>query len=503
VTAPSSPIARRLDLALVVLAVLAAATAGLHDLGRPWDGSLRGLIVSNYSHRFVQQHLELGLQATRGACITSIDPLAPDRPYLYGNHPATCTLLLLPFALLFGEGEDTLRVAATLLWLPAVLALWRLAWRWCAPPAPGAAALLLATLPVNAIWGPSPHVHCAVLAALLLAALAFVRQLEQPGRGRATLLALAVTFACLTDWPGMFVLALLGGLALAWPDPRRALRVALWTAPCALVALAAIHAHAVWFTRGAIDARDWWLGLLGGTRGFDPDGAAWLAAHAAHVREGLGPWPLALAAAGALLAAREGRPGRRRLVAAGALMLPGLLNIALFEHHAIVHPFWGMYGTAGLALLAAAPLGGVFERAPGPRVAGGSVARWRAAAGLLLVLLAAALGLRQALAATTAARTTVFSELGALLDQRYGPGDLVAASVDLAPADIYTRAVIVGPVATPSQAEALHARYAPPAFIGRLGFVLPAHQEGDALAQRLGAFVAPRRCGRWLVFDLR
>jgi hypothetical protein len=55
---------RRVDLALVVLALAAAVAAGLHDLGDPWDGSLRGTIVSMDTHRFVQNHLELGLAKT-------------------------------------------------------------------------------------------------------------------------------------------------------------------------------------------------------------------------------------------------------------------------------------------------------------------------------------------------------------------------------------------------------------------------------------------------------
>lgn len=486
--------ARRLDLGLVALALLAATAAGLHDWGWPWDGSLRGQIVANYSHRFLQEHVSLGLGTTRGACISQVDPLTPEAPYYYGNHPATCTLLLLPFAALFGDGEDTLRVAATLIWLPAVLALWRIARRWCAAPGPGAAALLFATLPMNALWGPSPHVHCAVVSGLLLAALAFVRQLEQPGRGRALVLALAVLFACLTDWPGMFALPMLFGLALAWPEPRRAFLLALRVAPCALAAFAAIHAHTLWYTRGALDAQGWWLDLFQGTHLIEPTWTAWVAAHAAYARDGLGVGVLVLAVLGGALAQGEGDAGRRRIVAAGALMLPGLLNLLIFRRHAIVHPFWGMYGTAGLALLAAAPLGALWEAARG-RVA--------AVALLVSVLVLAVVGLGRSFDGMTAARTTDYRELGAVLDERYGRGDLVVASVDLRPADVYTRALLVAPVTAPAAVEALLRRYAPPAFAGRLGFVLPAQDERSPLAEQLARVVEPRRSGRWLLFDLR
>ena len=484
-----SALARRLDLACIVLAVAAAVAAGLHDLGQPWDGSLRGRIVSTDTHRFVRNHVELGLGATRGGGVILVDPLRPARPYFYANHPATSPLLLLPLAAVFGDGEDTLRVGATLLWLPAVLALWRLLRRWLPPPASGAAALLFATFPVDVEWGPSPHLELVVLPALLLAALAFVRQLERPGLGRAWTLRLAVVFAGLTDWPGFFVAPLLLGLALAWSERRRALLLALRVAPMLLVSLALIHAHTAWFMREPIGLWDFWRGLFRDTQGVVIDPLEFVRVHLVYLVEGLGALGLLLLAAGALTAWRAAGDERRRLVAAGALMLPGLLNVLLFRHHALIHPFWGMFGTPGVALLAAAPCASRAARLSG--------------AALALVLVAAVLGLAAGFAAMTSWRSSEFRDLGAALDSRFERGDVVASTVDLAPADVYVRATLIGTVATPQAVDALAGRYAPPAFAGRLGFVLPERDGDGALARHLRASGEPTPCGRWLLFELR
>ena len=496
-------VAQRVELALVALALAAAVAAGLHDLGRPWDGDLRGMIVSMDTHRFVHNHLELGLAKTRGGGVTFVDPLN-GAPYFYGNHPATTPLLLLPFAALFGDREDTLRVAATLLWLPAVLALWRLARRWLAPPAPGAAALLLATLPVNVAWGPCPHLELVVLPALLLAALAFVRQLERPGPGRALALGLAVVFSGLTDWPGLFVVPLLLGLAAAWPERRRALLLALRVAPLPLVSLALIHVHTVAFHRRQDIGLQYWLALFGATHGFVVDLKTFMATHLAYLLDGLGPLVLALATLGAVLSLRAGGAGRRRVVAAGALMIPGLLNVLLFRHHAVIHPFWGMFGTAGVALLAAAPCTGALgAEAGGVRAGGRRPSGLAAGAALAFVLVAAGLGLRSGFAAMDAWRGNELHELGRLLDERFERGDVVASPVELAAADIYVRATLISPVATPEALDALARRYAPPAFTGRLGFVVPEREGDGALARALRVTSEPQPCGRWLLFELR
>jgi len=494
-----SALARRLDVALVVLALAAAIAAGLHDLHDPWDGSLRGRIVSTDTHRFVHNYLELGLGATRGGGVILVDPLRPERPYFYGNHPATAPLLLLPLAIVFGDDEDTLRAGATLLWLPAVLALWRLARRWLAPPASGAAALLLATVPVNVEWGPSPHLELVVLPALLLAALAFVRQLERPSLGRAAALGLAVVFAGLTDWPGFFVAPLLLVFAAAWPERRRALLLALRVAPLLLVSLALVHVHTAWFMRQPIGLWDFWHGLFRDTQGVVIDPLEFVRVHLEYAYEGVGALGLLLLAAGAMMSWGGAPAERRRLVAAGALMLPGLLNVLLFRHHALIHPFWGLFGTPGVALLAAAPCAGALDETAGASRG----ARLRAGAALALVLVAAGLGLRAGFETMTSWRSTEFHDLGVVLDARFARGDVVASPIYIAPADIYVRATLLSPVETPQAVDALAARYAPPAFTGRLAFVLPERDGDGALARHLRETVEPEPCGRWLLFALR
>ena len=82
-------------------------------------------------------------------------------------------------------------------------------------------------------------------------------------------------------------------------------------------------------------------------------------------------------------------------------------------------------------------------------------------------------------------------------------GDVVASSLNLTLTDVYTQAMILGPITTPEQVRQLYADYAPPAFTGQLGFLLPRRERDSPLARALGELAAPEEVPDALLFRLR
>jgi hypothetical protein len=494
----SGALARRLDLALLAAALVVALTAGLLDVGAPWEDGFKGTNGGAYTYRFLQSHLQLGLGVTRGACVKGVDPLTHEL-ILSLNHPATYVLLHLPAAWLFGLSEATVRVVALLLYLPAVPILWWLARRLLGAPAAGACALLFASAPMVAYYGPMAVHDGPLLALFPLVAGAFLVHVAAPTRATRCLLAGAVLATCLLDWSGAFLLPLLLLLVPATADRRRAWRVLLGLAPLATLALALLFAHTAFVLGGVRAAGEQWVALFLFSQAPHAGWPAVVGGEAGDAVTLLGPVRLALAAAGLLLALwlrGEGGWLRRAALVGVALLLPGLLNIALFPAHAQVHDFWSMMGVPGLALLAALPVAAAW-RAKG--------AAARAAEVLLLALAAyvAVTGTLQARALVRSQATTLHRDVGVLLDRWFGPGDVVASSVNITLTDVYTQALIVGPITTPEQARRLAEEYAPPAFTGKLGFLLPRRERDTPLGKALGEMAAPEEVPDALLFRLR
>ena len=494
-TADAGAAARRLDLLLLAAALAVALAAGLLDVGAPWEDGFKGTNGGAYTYRFLQHHLQLGLAVTRGACVKGVDPRTHEL-VLSLNHPATYVLLHLPAAALFGLTEATVRVVALLLYLPAVPILWWLARRLLGAPAAGACALLFASTPMVAYYGPMAVHDGPLLALFPLVAGAFLAHVDAPTRATRRLLAGAVLATCLLDWSGAFLLPLLTLLLPATSDPRRAWRVLLGLAPLAGLAVALLFAHTAFILGGVRAAGEQWAGLFLFSQA---PHAGWPTVIAGEATDGvtlLGPLRLALAAAGLLLALGlrgEGGRMRRAALVGLALLLPGLFNIALFPAHAEVHDFWSMMAVPGLALLAALPVAAAW-RTPS------AAAR---AAALLLLGFAAVTGTLQARDVVRRQATTLHRDVGVLLDRWYGPGDVVASSLNLTLTDVYTQAMILGPITTPEQVRQLYADYAPPAFTGQLGFLLPRRERDSPLARALGELAAPEEVPDALLFRLR
>lgn len=484
----SADLARRIDLALLALALLAALAAGLQDLDAPWENGFKGTNGGAYTYRFLQHHLELGLPVTRGGNVTGLELREGGRPIVYPNHPATYTLLHLGPAALCGLSEAVVRLVALLLWLPAIPALWSIARRVLGAPAAGLAALLLACTPMTAYYGPMAVPDGALLACFLLTSAAFLAQAAQPTPRGGRLLAAAFCLALLLDWSALWLAPLL--LAL-WPlaaDRRAARRALVRLALLAPLPVAALFAHTALVRGGLVEAAQTWGGLFGFSQQ-RPPGWAELGLHEAQDALALFGAPLLLlASAGVLaglLAPRALAPGPA-LLACGALLLPGVLHVLAFRAHARLHDFWSLFSTPGLALAAALPCA-VALRAraaavrPFPRRAAGAAAVLLAAA----CLLAAALGLRDTRDLTRLNATTIHRDIGRQLDALFGPGDVVGTTFLPSLEDVYARATLVGPLTTPAQARQFAQSFAPPAFTGRLAILLPARERDSPLARAL------------------
>ncbi len=501
-----TPLARRLDLALLAAALALAVVLGTWNLSEPWENGFKGTNGGAYMMRFLQSHLDLGLSVTRGALVHGLDPCEPRAPVIYANHPATLTLLFLPAAALFGPGEATVRVMALLLYLPAVAALWWLARRLLGAPAAGACALLFATTAMSAYYGPMAAPDGPLLACRVLVAGLFLEQAGQPTRARGTLLSAVFLLACLLDWSAAFMVPMLLVLVPLAPDRRRALATLAWLLALGAVAALLLFTHTALVLGGLQRALAQWQELVGFTQRTAPGFGELLASEAHDARTWFGPVLLVLAALGVVTGLLAPRASwlRRALRVATALTLPGLLNVLVFRSHALHHDFWSLSATPGLVLAASLPLAAALRAADSTTAPAGR--RAAGAAVVLLVLAGLHAGWSGSLAATAATHrhaTTFHRDIGRRLDRWFGPDDVVVTSVPLVLADLYAQATILGPVREPQTARELVALYAPPAFKGHLAFLLPSRDRHSPLAQALDQMTVPEALPRAVVYRIR
>jgi len=502
----SAALSRRLDLALLALALVAAIVAGAQDADAPWENGFKGTNGGAYTYRFLQHHLQLGLDVTRGGSVTGLELRGEPRPTFYLNHPATYTLLQLGPAALLGLSEATVRIVALLLWLPAIPAMWWIGRRLLGAPAGGASALLLACAPMTAYYGPMAVPDGALLAAFLLVTAAFFAQVDNSTRRGGRVLGAAFCYALLLDWSAVWLAPLLLALAPVTGNGRAALRTLARLALLAPLPAALLFAHTA-LIRGSLgEALETWSGLFRFSQEHQPGWAELTALEARDAVALFGLPLLLLAAAGSLaglLAPRASRMGPA-LLAAGALLLPGLLHVLAFRAHARLHDFWSLFATPGLALAAVLPLAVALRARQAASRAGPR--RLAGAAALLLAgacVATAWLGLHETRALTREHATTLHRDIGLQLDAWFGPGDVVGTSFLPALEDVYAHATLVGPLVTPEQARQLAASYAPPGFTGRLAVLLPAREKDTPLARALAEMTAPEALPNALLFVLR
>lgn len=350
---------QRLGRDLLALAFAILLVAGLRNIAGPWETGMRGQAASTYTEGAVVHHLEHGLAVTQGmpSFIVMVDGQLVR--YVNWHHPPAYWLYTTAFAWLFGLHTWVLRLAQLILFLPGLLALFAIVRRKAGPVVAGVAALLFATSPLLAYFGPMVLQDGAVLGVGLVACWSFLGHVQAPARASWWRTAALFFAVASLDFPGYFWGLAMFALALAEPRRGPAMRSALSLFPVALVALAVTACHYGLELGGPLQYLREMLALAAQEGRAAQQTDLWTRAGGAvhelfvvHRAGGL----FFMALLGLLLAPlRRSSTVARIAWLGGGLLLPGLCNYALFLPHALHHVFWSMHGGAGLSVLAAIP----------------------------------------------------------------------------------------------------------------------------------------------------
>jgi Dolichyl-phosphate-mannose-protein mannosyltransferase len=323
------------------------------EFGHQVNGAFYGVIAHNY--------LKFGLRSTALAPVQRGGEQRPEEYFFYLRHPPLVGLLLAGLFWLFGVSHVVARIPFILASLAALFGSAHLARRLAGPRAALWTALIMAVLPAGAFYGSLVDVQGSLIMGFsVLAACAELRYVEQGQKRDLALAWLLGVLAALTDWPGYFLLGLLGVHAFVFGRHRLVTLGAFATG----VALFALHllqtklATAVGArgTSALSDAglhhslyglivREGWSGLITFAR-----------VSARHIASMLTiPAVLLALLAGALALRRRAAIDVRSGV---VLVLLGiaLLHILLFPEAATRHDYWFVYLLPPVAIGAALAL---------------------------------------------------------------------------------------------------------------------------------------------------
>ncbi len=352
------PVRRREQVgrAMLLLALALALSAALRNFTGPWECGMRGQFGARYTQGAVANTLEHGLGVTLGMPAIVMTGDGETDTIVNWHHPPLYWLWVTGFAAVLGLEPWVMRLAHLVLFLPGFLALFALVRRRVDPVAAGSVALLFATAPLVAYWGPMVLQDGAVLSIGLTAAWSFDRHVAVPSRGswwRTAGLYFLVTSLDIQGhfWgPALFVLALVSHAR------RRALLTVFSLFPVSLAAFAVTACHYGLVLGGPLGWVDGMLDLAG-VEVLQESGErlrhqVWFAIHEVVVGHWCGPI-LVLAALGSALSSWLRRTPAGQLAGLGfALIVPGVLNCTAFFPHALIHPLWSVHGFAGVATLA-------------------------------------------------------------------------------------------------------------------------------------------------------
>ena len=379
--------------------LLVAAALRLVSFGDPWSG---------LAHDF---HNHFGAFATGGQAmrfltdgiveldgmLTSWRVVLPDGGEVaerYTHHPPLFIYLEAWSLALFGHVEWALRLVPALFSMLSVVGAWRLGRLVWGERAGLLMAAILAVVPWSAWYGVQTFSEGALIWIACEQLRRYVLWLRT-GAARHLWTAAAWQFlAGLMDWPGGFLLLGLGFHGLLVATRTRGLRglLSLLVLPAAFLAAVAVH----WLHMGAV------VGSEG--RGHDTattiatvttlttDLGNFLFIQLRNVPRWLGAGLAVFFALGLVRALLLGV--RRRLSAEDwlwpAMLVPGILYVALFPQRSVNHDFFFMLALPGMAVLASGLLLAVTDRLAARSELLGGRGRWIGSALVVLLLASAA-----------------------------------------------------------------------------------------------------------------
>lgn len=368
--------------AIFWVAVACLLAGGLNGVHGPWELGWRGLMGGQWAEGAIVQYLGYGVDVTGLYPSIVVDNGDEWRRIVNWHHPATYWLYLALPASVFGNSPPVLRLAHLLLWLPAVWALRELVAVRVGAAWADFAALLFATTPVVAYYGPMVVQTGAVYGLGLVSLWRFDTWTRAPGRRNALFAQGSFFVTCLTDFPGCWWGLAVAVLGLGLGSFRRYVVHVGAMAIAGVTALAVVVVHFGMEFGGPLAYLRMLLDL--GSEGAAQVGWPRIDLAVRRVLFDHGCLPVvALAGAGLvdLLWTRRGVRGRVLLLAV-SLAVPGVLDCVTLPVHAVDHVFWPMQTLSAVALLAAG--------LAAPAGAGASAAR---RAGVVAVAAAACWGL--------------------------------------------------------------------------------------------------------------
>lgn len=343
------------------------------ELRVPWveNDNYCGAIYSQAAHN----NLRAGLLKTAGVPATLYyGPLPIPREEFYVHHPTLFPLLITGAFATLGEAEWVARLVPIASSLGGLVFVWLIVRETAGGRAAAFSAALFAASPMELHYGGLVDFE-PVLVLWMLATLFFLLRWEQTQRPHWRSLAIAGCLLCvLTDWPGYLFVGSLGAWYFFKRNPARGFALLL-------IGLMGISAAIFLAQIRTINPGAWsdlWTAMTmrlgsGTATGSSGTEAAsnvhftfvqWLqTVGGATVRDFL-PWPLMLAAAGAIFLLLQ--KNRRELRAAGwaatHLSVAGFLYIVVLRNESFIHDFAAFYLIGAVAILGGVALDAVVRR---------------------------------------------------------------------------------------------------------------------------------------------
>ena len=442
---------RRILLGLGFAAAVFIVGCHIRWIDEPFDGSLAGLTSGSYYGYAARGFDAHGFVAMRMQPALFYQPETSATWYAYVNHPFTPHLLTYPAWRFGGRDERALRMPILALLIVTLVATFLAVGRHGDTLTAGGSLAFLATTPHLLQYGNMVDAPPFSLAILVPTVAAWLRYRRLPGGGRYLVYVACAFLAGSLDWfsaligPGLVVDAFFARDARG----RRRRTAMLAALPFGLAFLGYV-AWITWISGGIGTAWNRLSNLLhvpvGAESGASAADVSFLAAMTEWFERGFGVPLLVFVAIG--LAAIVVRLARRRTrdIDRFALIVfsVGLLPSLVFRQRAIVHEFWILVATPGLAIVAAVGLRTTLDltdhatRRLGSRLRGISFVIAIGVVGFVAVD-----GARQGIALHDSFRTDVHRIRGEALSELLGPGDVIFFVTDIGATRYYCDGTVI------------------------------------------------------------